>query len=325
MAWFASGQTGVAPMAAAPPVATDVDSRNRADCADSVEAESIAETTASTMSRVQLAKDRVARFVEYVGDKAGVPSAICRVQQTGEAVFRFAAATKEDLESKGLLAWTQEVGQAAQCKVVEGVGGARAGAAAGAEAAIQRAGEVAGLASTTAGEIYSVTTDVVTQPPFQATAASAAAGAAVLGAGGAAAGLAAGGAIGAAIALPLAPLTFGLSLPIGAAVGGSAGMVVGTSTGAATGSVCGGAMGYGIYRNKDEICDGFEKVLDSSEVARGAWSATGAAFERARDGTESAAAAASASIAAVASAVQERGSQVIGALPAMRPAADIEV
>lgn len=94
-----------------------------------------------------------------------------------------------------------------------------------------------------------------------ATAVSATGGAAVVGAAGGTAGAAVGGAIGVALGVVPALLTLGLSVPIGGFIGAGCGFLMGSAAGAVAGAVGGGTVGYGVFKNRADIC----KVMDGAE------------------------------------------------------------
>jgi len=115
-----------------------------------------------------------------------------------------------------------------------------------------------------ASSVSTKTRQLVSQKSFQTTAASSVTGALALGAGGGAAGLAAGSVVGGMAGMPLAVFTLGLSIPFGAAIGGGLGLLGGIAAGATTGAVSGGAVGYGVYTNKDQISGAARRVAAKS-------------------------------------------------------------
>lgn len=101
--------------------------------------------------------------------------------------------------------------------------------------------------------VAKVAGSMTANPKIQVTAASAATGAVLVGAGGATVGVVSGSVVGAAVGFVPALFTFGLSIPICAFAGASVGLVSGAAVGSSAGFVGGGAVGYGVYTNKNGI------------------------------------------------------------------------
>lgn len=138
---------------------------------------------------------------------------------------------------------------------------------------LHAAGETTGATVAKVSELKAATGALIGMDHFKAVVAGAAVGAVVAGTGGAATGVAYGVVVGASLGLLAAPLTLGLSIPVGAVLGGSTGAAVGMAAGSSSGLLGGGAVGYGLYRHRDELRSLSQtvqgSVQDSTERLKG--------------------------------------------------------
>jgi len=193
-------------------------------------------------------------------NRAKIASLIRKVEAKGQQGLGKGKAVASEAKAKAAesLGVTKsmaiETSALAKRRVVEHLNEAREKASAVLESAQQQAGLAAQATKMKVVEM-------VTDKTMQVTAMSAAGVATSLGAAGAAAGFATGGAIGALVGVVLAPFTLGLSIPVFTTILSGCGLAIGAVVGGATGLVGGGAIGHGVYTNREVIGKGLSKTL----------------------------------------------------------------